>query len=89
VSTPQNTIVIVYHYDQTLSPSYMQDEVIFPAFGIDGPKSWTRCPELVRDHDYDKRPNTHLRLLLEQIAGRIVQQCKFAVETSTVRAPKH
>jgi hypothetical protein len=53
VSTPQNTIAIVYDYDQTLSPSYMQDEVIFPAFGIDGAKFWTRCSELVRDSGYD------------------------------------
>ena len=49
MTTPQNTIAIVYDYDQTLSPSYMQDEVVFPAFGIDGPKFWTRCSELVRD----------------------------------------
>jgi hypothetical protein len=53
VSTPQNTIAIVYDYDQTLSPSYMQDEVVFPAFGIDGAKFWARCRELVRDHGYD------------------------------------
>ena len=53
MSTPQNTIAIVYDYDQTLSPSYMQNEVIFPAFGIDGAKFWTRCSELVRDNGYD------------------------------------
>jgi hypothetical protein len=43
VSTPQNTIAIVYDYDQTLSPSYMQDEVVFPAFGINGENFWRRC----------------------------------------------
>jgi hypothetical protein len=53
MSTPQNTIAIVYDYDQTLSPSYMQDEVVFPAFGIDGPKFWQRCSEFVREGGYD------------------------------------
>ena len=53
MSTPQNTIAIVYDYDQTLSPSYMQDDVVFPVFGIDGPKFWNRCSELVRDGGYD------------------------------------
>ena len=47
MSTPQNTIAIIYDYDQTLSPSYMQGEVVIPALGIDGPKFWTRCSELV------------------------------------------
>ena len=41
----------------------------------------------------DYYPNSHLRLLLEQmveeIAGRIVERRKSAVETGTVRAPKH
>jgi hypothetical protein len=53
MSTPQNTIAIVYDYDQTLSPSYVQDDVVFPVFGIDGPKFWVRCSELVRQHGYD------------------------------------
>jgi hypothetical protein len=51
--TPQNTIAIVYDYDQTLSPSYMQEDVIFPAFGINADSFWRRCDELVRKHGYD------------------------------------
>src|SRR3979411_1736259 len=53
MSTPQNTIAIVYDYDQTLSPSYMQDETVFPAFGINSESFWRRCSELVRDNGYD------------------------------------
>jgi hypothetical protein len=92
----------------------MQDEVVFPAFGIEVAKFWTRCSELddpqragfrkcyqlsthadrvkhIAPSDY--RPNTHLRMLLEQmveeIADRIVEQRKSAIETGMVRAPKH
>ena len=43
MSAPQNIIAIVYDYDQTLSPSYMQDEVVFPAFGINSEIFWRRC----------------------------------------------
>jgi hypothetical protein len=53
MSTPQNTIAIVYDYDQTLSPSYMQDETVFPAFGINPESFWRRSSELVRDNGYD------------------------------------
>ena len=53
MSTPQNTIAIVYDYDQTLSPSYMQDEVVFPAFGINPDSFWRRCAEL-RESGYDR-----------------------------------
>lgn len=45
-ASPANTIAIVYDYDQTLSPNYMQDEVLFPAFGIDSSKFWQRCQAL-------------------------------------------
>ncbi len=66
MSTPQNTIAIVYDYDQTLSPSYMQDETVFPAFGIDGPKFWSRCSELVRDHGYDNEL-AYMKVLLDTL----------------------
>jgi hypothetical protein len=64
--TPQNTIAIVYDYDQTLSPSYMQDEVLFPAFGIDGAKFWQRCSELVRDTGYDNEL-AYMKVLLDTL----------------------
>ena len=66
MSTPQNTIAIVYDYDQTLSPSYMQDEVVFPAFGIDGKSFWRRCSEFVQDQGYDSEP-AYMKVLLDTL----------------------
>ncbi|MEA3187069.1 MAG: hypothetical protein QOD99_899 [Chthoniobacter sp.] len=53
MSSPQNIIAIVYDYDQTLSPTYMQEEVLFPRFGIDSKKFWQRCGELVNEQGFD------------------------------------
>src|SRR4249920_4043616 len=64
--TPQNTIAIVYDYDQTLSPSYMQDEVVFPTFGIDGKSFWRRCSEFVRDQGYDSEL-AYMKVLLDTL----------------------
>ncbi|HEX3817914.1 MAG TPA: HAD family hydrolase [Chthoniobacterales bacterium] len=66
MSTPQNTIAIVYDYDQTLSPSYMQDEVVFPAFGIDGKSFWRRCSELVQEKSYDSEL-AYMKVLLDTL----------------------
>src|SRR3954469_24663486 len=66
MSTPQNTIAIVYDYDQTLSPSYMQDEVVFPAFGIDPARFWRRCQQLVRDEGYDNEL-AYMKVLLDTL----------------------
>src|SRR5438105_14395344 len=66
MSAPQNTIAIVYDYDQTLSPSYMQDEVVFPAFGINREIFWRRCSDLVRDHGYDN-DLAYMKVLLDQL----------------------
>ncbi len=66
MATPQNTIAIVYDYDQTLSPSYMQDEVVFPAFGIDKDRFWRRCSEMVRDGGYDGEL-AYMKVLLDTL----------------------
>jgi hypothetical protein len=64
MSAPQNTIAIVYDYDQTLSPSYMQDEVVFPTFGINPVSFWKRCSELVHEHSYDAEL-AYMKVLLD------------------------
>src|ERR1700745_1120695 len=65
--TLQNTIAIVYDYDQTLSPSYMQDDVIFPAFGINAEKFWKRCAELVQVEGYDNEL-AYMKCLLDYLS---------------------
>src|SRR6201982_620592 len=66
MSAPQNTIAIVYDYDQTLSPSYMQDETVFPAFGINSENFWRRCSDLVRDDGYDNEL-AYMKVLLDTL----------------------
>ncbi len=53
MAAPQNIIGIVYDYDQTLSPTYMQDEVLFPKFGINPTEFWKRCKKLVEEDGYE------------------------------------
>jgi haloacid dehalogenase-like hydrolase len=63
----QNTIAIVYDYDQTLSPAYMQDDVIFPAFGINAERFWQRCAELVQNEGYDQEL-AYMKSLLDYLS---------------------
>lgn len=64
MSVPQNIIAIVYDYDQTLSPNYMQDEAIFPVFGINPSHFWARCGELVKDQGFDNEL-AYMKVLLD------------------------
>jgi hypothetical protein len=67
MSVPQNTIAIVYDYDQTLSPFYMQEEALFPVFGIKASHFWQRCGELVQQQCYDNEL-AYMKVLLDCLA---------------------
>ena len=67
MASPQNTIGIVYDYDQTLSPTYMQDEVLFPTFGIDAAAFWKKCSELVDGEGFDNEL-AYLKVMLDYLA---------------------
>ncbi len=66
MASPQNIIAIVYDYDQTLSPNYMQDEAIFPHFGINPKSFWERCTELVNDEGYDSEL-AYMKVMLDTL----------------------
>ena len=66
MTVPQNTIAIVYDYNQTLSPNYMQDEVLFPTFGIDPKKFWAHCHELVKAQGFDNEL-AYMKALLDYL----------------------
>jgi len=61
---PQNTIAIIYDYDQTLSPTYMQDEALFPVFGINPSHFWQRCGQLVKEQGFDNEL-AYMKVLLD------------------------
>ncbi len=66
MSSPQNIIGIVYDYDQTLSPTYMQDEVVFPRFGINPTEFWKRCHVLVDEQGYENEL-AYLKTMLDYL----------------------
>jgi hypothetical protein len=66
MSVPQNTIAIIYDYDQTLSPTYMQEEAIFPVYGINSEAFWKKCQELVREQGYDNEL-AYMKVMLDYL----------------------
>jgi len=64
MSSPQTIIGLVYDYDQTLSPGYMTDEVLFPHYGISPENFWKRSHALVNDQGFDHEL-AYLKTLLD------------------------
>ena len=67
MAAPQNIIALVYDYDQTLSPRYMQDDVLFPEFGIDAAQFWKKCHALVSDQRWDGEL-AYMKCMLDYLA---------------------
>lgn len=66
MATPQTTIALVFDYDQTLSPIYMQNDVLFPAFGISPEQFWKKCNTLCNDQGWDSEL-AYMKCLLDYL----------------------
>lgn len=60
-------IGLVYDFDGTLSPNNMQEDTIFPAYGIDKDEMWQKADRLVREDGYE-RTLAYLKLLIHDEA---------------------
>ncbi len=85
MSQPQNIIALVYDFDHTLSPHYMQDHTILKHAGIDPGSFWPSCTALIQERGYDqelaymKRMLEHdrIRALSNQDLQTMGQQLSF------------
>ncbi|MEX2491631.1 MAG: HAD family hydrolase [Nitrospirales bacterium] len=67
---PHNIIAIVYDFDHTLSPYYMQDHTILRHAGISNPKEfWDSCTALIKEKGYDQEL-AYMKRMLEVEAIR-------------------
>ncbi len=63
----QKIIGIIYDFDGTLSPNNMQEDTIFPAYGIDKNEMWAKADYLVRKMGYE-RTLAYLKLFIHDEA---------------------
>ena len=54
MSEPQNILAIVYDFDHTLSPHYMQDHTILRRAGVAPSEFWLSCTTLIKERGYDQ-----------------------------------
>lgn len=69
MAEPHNIIAVVYDFDHTLSPQYMQDQTILPHAGIDPQEFWQSCTALIKQQGYDQEL-AYMKRMLEHDAIR-------------------
>ncbi|MDR4493327.1 MAG: HAD family hydrolase [Nitrospirales bacterium] len=65
MNQPQNIIAIVYDFDHTLSPHYMQDHTILRHAELDPSTFWKSCTALIEARDYDQEL-AYMKRMLEE-----------------------
>ena len=64
MSELQNIIAIVYDFDHTLSPHYMQDHTVLRHIGLDPQEFWENCTALIKEKGYDQEL-AYMKLMLD------------------------
>ena len=65
LTQPHNIIAIIYDFDHTLSPHYMQDHTVLRHAELDPPTFWKSCTALIEQRDYDQEL-AYMKRMLEE-----------------------
>ena len=65
LTQPHNIIALVYDFDLTLSPDYMQNHTILRHAELDPATFWDSCTALIKSRDYDHEL-AYMKRMLEE-----------------------